>query len=80
MTARTYGANCKHTLTRLFPRWCYDGGGYIRACGLWRYVHFAQARVVNEYARALYMQGACIFMHGGSYGMYGTFGTFGGRG
>ena len=35
---------------------------------------------MNEYTRALYMQGACIFMQGGGYGMYGTFGTFRGRG
>jgi len=31
---------------------------------LWRYVHFAQARRLNNYARAVYMHGACIFMQG----------------
>ena len=61
-------------------RWSYDGGAHIRACGLWRVVHLAQAGVMNNYAGVLYMQGACIFMQGGGYGMYGTFGTFRGRG
>ena len=32
---------------------------------LWCYVHLAQARVMNNYAGVLYMQGACIFMQGG---------------
>ena len=32
---------------------------------LWCYVHLAQAGVMNNYAGALYMQGACIFMQGG---------------
>ena len=31
---------------------------------LWRIVHLAQTRVVNNYAGVLYMQGACIFMQG----------------
>lgn len=31
---------------------------------LWCYVHLAQAGVINNYTRALYMQGACIFMQG----------------
>ncbi len=61
-------------------RWSYDGGAHLRAMCLWCYVHLAQAGIMNNYAGALYIQGACIFMQGGGYGMYGTFGTFGGRG
>lgn len=80
MTARTCGASYKRTLSRRFRRWIYDGGAYIRAMCLWCYVHLAQAGVMNNYTRVLYIQGACIFMHGGGYGMYGTFGTFRGRG
>lgn len=80
MTARTYGASYKRTLRRRSRRWSYDGGGRIRVMCLWCYVHLAQAGVLNNYAGALYMQGACIFMQGGGYGMYGTFGTFRGRG
>lgn len=68
--------------SRRFPSvWrCSYGGSYIRAMCLWCYVHLAQAGGLNNYAGVLYMQGACIFMQGGGYGMYGTFGTFRGRG
>ena len=31
---------------------------------LWCYVHLAQAGVINNYTRVLYIQGACIFMQG----------------
>ena len=65
MTARTYGASYKRTLRKRSRRWSYDGGGRIRVMCLWCYVHLAQAGIMNNYARALYMQGACIFMQGG---------------
>lgn len=78
--ARTYGNACKRISRRHFPRWYYDGGYHFRAMRIRGFVHFAQARVMNNYTRALHIQGACIFMHGGGYGMYGTFGTFRGRG
>lgn len=68
--------------SRRFPSvWrCNRGGSRIRVMCLWCYVHLAQTGVMNNYAGVLYMQGACIFMQGGGYGMYGTFGTFRGRG
>lgn len=44
---------------------CNYGNSYFCAMCLWRVVHLAQAGVMNEYTRALYMQGACIFMQGG---------------
>lgn len=69
--------------SRRFPsvwRCSYDGGAYIRACGGGCDGNSRKARVMNNYTRVLYIQGACIFMQGGGYGMYGTFGTFRGRG
>ena len=63
--ARTCGNACKRISRRRFPRWCCDGvDSFYRLC-LWRYVHFAQTGWLNNYAGVLYMQGACIFMHGG---------------
>lgn len=57
------------TTSRHFPSvWrCNYGGAHFRAMCLWRVVHLAQAGVMNEYTRALYMQGACIFMQGGGW-------------
>ena len=43
---------------------CNRGGSYFRAMCLWCFVHLAQAGIVNNYTRVLYIQGACIFMQG----------------
>ena len=47
---------------------------------LWRYVHLAQTGRLNNYARAVYMHGACIFMHGGGFGTGVAFATGKGMG
>ena len=64
MTARTCGASYKRTLRRRFRRWSYDGGAHLRARGGGCDGNSRKARVVNNYAGVLYMQGACIFMQG----------------
>ena len=50
-----------------FPSvWRLDyGNSYFRACGGGRYGDYRKAGWLNNYAGVLYMQGACIFMHGG---------------